>query len=146
MTLNKALKRVETEWTEENIKRAITLIVETLKEKDKELTKFTGILNHDVKLVFCGPTTFAQCLPWLKTISFGTHRIHRNGLVGTFGYEREIPYIEKRCTLKSQVLIWLVLHEWCHFYNYKDRIKHRKSFYELVDQKYLKFFRSFFWR
>lgn len=131
----------EHEWSEKNINQLIISIVDYLKEHDDTIATHTHVGDSNkISVMFIG-RGFADCFPFIGRLVFGS-RIYENEFNPTsFGYEREKPYIEKRCKTKSQCLCWLVLHEYCHLF--KNHMLHDDAFFKLIDDKYEKFFKNF---
>lgn len=135
-------KKLNHDWNEKNGKECILSIIEYLRQYDEELGLAQHTYIHDralLKVSFIN-SGFAYCLS-TGELQFGS-RVFLNDLTyESFGYVKEKPFIKERCKTRIQGLIWLVLHEYCHLF--KDHIRHKKSFYEFIDKKYLKFFLNF---
>lgn len=129
------------EWNETNMKAAIVSIIDMLKECDDELGNSTYIQDRKRLTVKFVDRGFAKCAPWSGRLEFGPNILENALTAESFGYTREKIFIRRRCKTRIQGMIWLVLHEYCHLF--RDRVQHRKSFYEFVDSKFEKFFKNF---
>ena len=54
--------------------------------------------------------------------------------VGKIGYAKEQKYITPRCRDSVDMLLWVIVHEWCHLYEGNQH--HKNSFFDDVARKY----------
>jgi hypothetical protein len=54
--------------------------------------------------------------------------------IGKIGYTKEQKYITARCVDSVDLLIWVVVHEWCHLYEGNQH--HKNAFFDDVASKY----------
>jgi hypothetical protein len=134
------IKALEKSWNEANIKALVVKIIETFTKYD---TNITGTeldkwkLREEVSIEFSGKG-FATCLPFQSKLLFGDKFMQHSFKPGKAGYAKEKKFIDKRCgNDKIQILIWLVIHEYCHLFTGMQ--SHNIKFYEFIDKKYVNF-------
>jgi predicted metal-dependent hydrolase len=54
--------------------------------------------------------------------------------VGSVGYAKEKKFMAARNLDKATLLVWVIVHEWCHLYNGMQH--HKNEFFDLVGKKY----------
>jgi predicted metal-dependent hydrolase len=66
---------------------------------------------------------------------FGKKTFKDTGLqIGKVGYAKEQKFLLPRVKTKAQLLLWVIIHEWCHLY--EGMQEHKNYFFEGVGKKY----------
>jgi hypothetical protein len=133
----KEFNDLEKEWNEINIKKFIVSMIKILKHYDTELGRLTWINKRENLSLFLDGKGFASCMPFKGEIHIGSKFYNSSFKKGTMGYPREKKYIERRCSGRIEVLVWMIMHEYCHLF--KGYNKHTNEFYEFIDKKYIQF-------
>ena len=128
------LSMLETKWDGSTAKATIEAVIQKLKNEDPEF--LTGTIVKDVKRVkldFRG-NSLAHCHSSSGEIVFGKKTFTSSLVVGYVGYAKEQKFIKARITNKSDMLVWIIVHEWCHLYTGMQH--HKLDFFEFVAKKY----------
>jgi hypothetical protein len=134
--LRAAMQNLKTKWDGSSARSLITLTVEKLKREDPDIATRSYIKNSQrVKLAFRGKGV-ACCFSKSGEIVFG-RKAFTQMKVGGIGYAKEQKYIIKHCKDDADLLLWVIIHEWCHLYEGNQH--HKNAFFDDVEKKYLWF-------
>ena len=112
------------------MRNLVKMGIDKLKEIDTELAgqRDTG----KVKVAWKG-NSLANCKSGPGIITFGA-KTDSKLILGNVGYAKEQKHIQPRVQDSSELLLWVVVHEWCHLY--KGMQHHKNEFFNLVARKY----------
>ena len=125
-----ALENLRGDWSKTNVRNLVKMGIDKLKEIDTELAgqRDTG----KVKVAWKG-NSLANCKSGPGIITFGA-KTDSKLILGNVGYAKEQKHIQPRVQDSSELLLWVVVHEWCHLY--KGMQHHKNEFFNLVARKY----------
>jgi hypothetical protein len=125
-----ALENLRGDWSKTNVRNLVKMGIDKLKEIDTELAgqRDTG----KVKVAWKG-NSLANCKSGPGIITFGA-KADSKLILGNVGYAKEQKHIQPRVQDSSELLLWVVVHEWCHLY--KGMQHHKNEFFNLVARKY----------
>ena len=131
--LKSAIQELKKGWSGGAAKVLIKEVVEKLKAEDPEFSDRAVVKNPaKVKLSFRG-NSVAHCFSKTGEIVFGKKSFTMME-VGKIGYAKEQKYITPRCRDSVDMLLWVIVHEWCHLYEGNQH--HKNSFFDDVARKY----------
>lgn len=127
------IDQMRVKWNGSTAKAVIGMVVEKLKREDPEFAERSFVKNTSrVKLSWRGKGV-AHCHPRNGELVFGKKTFTMME-IGKIGYAKEQKFINARCKDPIDLLIWVVVHEWCHLYEGNQH--HKNAFFEDVAQKY----------
>lgn len=128
------LALLETKWDGSTARATINALIDKLKNEDPDFHTDTIIKDaRRVKTSFRG-NSLAHCHARSGEIVFGKKMFTSSLVVGYVGYAKEQKFIKPRIVNKTDMLVWIIVHEWCHLYT--DMQHHKNNFFELVAKKY----------
>lgn len=131
--LKYAIDQLKVKWNGSVVKSLIGLTVEKLKKEDPDFAERSYIKNSArVKLSWRGKGV-AHCHPRSGELNFGKG-VFTSLEIGKIGYAKEQKYIQARCQDPVDLLIWVIVHEWCHLYEGNQH--HKNAFFDEVATKY----------
>ena len=134
--LKASMMNLKTKWDGSSARSLITLVIEKLKREDPDIATRSYILNSQkVRLAFRG-NSVAHCFSKTGEIVFGKKAFTKMK-IGGIGYAKEQKYIIKHCKDDAELLLWVIIHEWCHLYEGNQH--HKNAFFDDVEKKYLWF-------
>jgi hypothetical protein len=132
--VNSCLSLLETKWDGSTARATINAVIQKLKNEDPDFVSDSVIKDPKrVKVDFRG-NSLAHCHSASGEIVFGKKTFTSGLVVGYVGYAKEQKFIKPRVTNKSDMLVWIIIHEWCHLY--KGMQNHKNEFFEFVAKKY----------
>lgn len=78
----------------------------------------------------------AQCRWKEGIIRIGKKMMQSGFQLGSIGYRREQPFIQRNCTTREELFLWVMCHEWVHLYNGMQH--HKTEFFRNVEALYKK--------
>ena len=134
--LKASMMNLKTKWDGSSARSLITLVIEKLKREDPDIATRSYIKNSQkVRLAFRG-NSVAHCFSKTGEIVFGKKAFTKMK-IGGIGYAKEQKYIIKHCKDDAELLLWVIIHEWCHLYEGNQH--HKNAFFDDVEKKYLWF-------
>ena len=131
--LRETINQMKTKWNGSTARAMIGMLVEKLKREDPEFGDRSFVKNSaKVKLTWRGKGV-AHCHARSGELNFGKKTFTMME-IGKIGYAKEQKYITARCIDSVDLLIWVVVHEWCHLYEGNQH--HKNSFFDDVASKY----------
>lgn len=131
--LRETINQMKTKWNGSTARAMIGMLVEKLKREDPEFGDRSFVKNSaKVKLTWRGKGV-AHCHPRSGELNFGKKTFTMME-IGKIGYAKEQKYITARCTDSVDLLIWVVVHEWCHLYEGNQH--HKNAFFDDVASKF----------
>ena len=132
-TVKACLSLLNTKWDGSTAKASIDAIIQKLKNEDPDFITDTKIKDpKKVRIAYRG-NSLAHCHSSGELV-FGKKMFTSSLVVGYVGYAKEQKFIKPRIKNKSDMLVWIIVHEWCHLYI--DMQHHKNNFFELVAKKY----------
>jgi RecA/RadA recombinase len=131
--VSSCISSLTTNWNGSTARATITAVIDFLKAHDPDFRNdsIVGDPNR-VKVQFRG-NSLAHCHPGSGELVFGKKTFTKMTL-GNVGYAKEQKHINSRCTTNGDLLVWVIVHEWCHLF--KDMQKHNNEFFDFVATKY----------
>ena len=120
-------------WSGSNARVVIDMVVEKLKREDPDFAANTFVKSTNRVSVRYGGNTLAHCHYNSGELVFGK-KIFTKMELGKIRYKKEQKHINARCKTSADLLIWVVIHEWMHFY--KGLQEHNNHFFDEVAKKY----------
>ena len=128
------VQALSNKWDGTTARATCTAVTQFLKGNDPDFANDTIIKDPNrVKVVFRGGSV-AHCHYNTGEIVFGKKTFQPNFSVGNIGYKKEQKHIQARLKTKGDLLVWVIVHEWCHLY--KDQQQHNNAFFDFVAKKY----------
>jgi len=132
-SINVAWVTLKRQWDGSTAKSLVSQVVEKLKREDPNFAERAFVKNSArVKLAFRG-NSVAHCHARSGELVFGKKTFTRMQ-IGKIGYAKEQRYITARCQDSADLLVWVVVHEWCHLYEGNQH--HKKEFFDDVATVY----------
>jgi energy-coupling factor transporter ATP-binding protein EcfA2 len=130
VAMRERLAILEAAWTGTNIRSVVEGMVEMLRVKDDQLPS-RGVEKNPSKVTLKWEGNhLADCDPKRARIRFGKKVFADTFQIGQVGYGKEQKYIAQRVRSRSELLAWVVIHEWVHLYEGMD--KHTNNFFDTV--------------
>ena len=125
-----ALESLRGDWSKTNVRSLVKMGIEKLKQVDMELA---GQRDLSKLRVEWKGNSLAHCKSGPGIITFGA-KADTKLVMGNVGYGKEQKFIQPRVGDSAELLLWVVVHEWCHLY--KGMQHHKNEFFVLVARKY----------
>lgn len=132
--VKQCMKVLDTGWNGSTVKATIFSIVEFMRVHDSEFPS-RGVVKDPgkVHVKFKGRTV-AHADPRTGELNFGRKSFDDTMQLGKVGYKKEQKFMTSRITKRSEVLLWIVLHEWCHLYD--GMTNHTNAFFSEIGKKF----------
>jgi len=129
--LEQALGNLRGSWGTAQVRGLISTALEELRTMDTELAGKVDTTR--VKHRYRGKS-LANCDHRKGVITFG-EKVNRELVIGQVGYGKEQRHIRAHVRDSADLLLWVVVHEWCHLYPGMQH--HKNEFFELVARKWV---------
>lgn len=128
------LKALENKWDGGTARATINSIVNFLKANDEDFSANSKIkIPQKVKIDFRG-NTIAHCHPASGELVFGKKTFTDTLEIGKVGYKKEQKHINLRVTTKVELLVWVIINNWCRLYN--DKEGNNEEVFTFIGEKY----------
>jgi len=128
------ITNLEKKWDGSTARATINAFVEYLKAHDPDFAEDSIVKDpRRVKVQFRG-NSLAHCHPRSGELVFGKKTFKDTMEIGKVGYAKEQKFLIPRVKTKAQLLLWVIVHEWCHLYEGMQH--HKNEFFEKVAEKY----------
>lgn len=132
--VKQCLNLLDDSWNGSTVKATIFAVVQYLKEKDKDFVDRSFIKDpKKVNVKFKGKKV-AHAIPLFGELNFGSKSFGSSVELGKIGYKKEQKFMTSRISKRSEVLLWIILHEWLHLY--KGNQKHTNDFFDQIGKKF----------
>ena len=125
---------LENQWDGTTARVAITQLIEYLKTHDTEFANKSIIKDASKVKVIFGGTSISESKAVTGEMTFGRRMFTATLKSEYAGFAKEQKYMHPRVKSKPQLMVWLILHEWCHLYQHMD--VHNNTLFELVARKF----------